>query len=367
MRDCSSLIKKITARITCWSSKLLSYAGRVQLIKSVLFSMQNYWCRNFLLPKGVLNKVNQMCAGFLWKGKAFTAKGARVNWKDVCHPRSEGGLGLKDMASWNKACIMQNIWAIICKAGSIWIAWVEAYMLKGRDFWQVSASNNSSWNWRKLLQLRTEVLQFVTWTNGRASWGFPGNKYRAAVVWQVIRHKKEKVEWHKLIWGALVVPKHATIAWMAMLNRLPTKDRIKSWGLEVDGKCVLCGGEEETRDHLFHGCTFSRQLWGKIMEISGHSRAMTSWSGEFQWMIQKCKGKSLVSIILRLAWQALIYYIWIERNNRIYKGREKTVVQILEQIKEVVSIRTKGLKKVKLDSVNFTLYSSWNLSQIIFV
>ena len=68
------------------------------------------------MPKGVLNKVNQMCAGFLWKGKEFTAKGARVKWNDVCHPRSEGGLGLKDMASWNKACIMQNIWAIICKA-----------------------------------------------------------------------------------------------------------------------------------------------------------------------------------------------------------------------------------------------------------
>ena len=58
MRDCSSLIEKITTRIICWSSKLLSYAGRVQLIRSVLFSMQNYWCRNFLLPKGVLNKVN---------------------------------------------------------------------------------------------------------------------------------------------------------------------------------------------------------------------------------------------------------------------------------------------------------------------
>ena len=62
-----------------------------------------------------------MCAGFLWKGKEFTTKGARVTWKDVCHPRFERGLGLKDMVSWNKVCIMQNIWAIICKVGSIWI------------------------------------------------------------------------------------------------------------------------------------------------------------------------------------------------------------------------------------------------------
>lgn len=31
------LIEKITAKIMCWSAKLLSYAGRVQLIKAVLF------------------------------------------------------------------------------------------------------------------------------------------------------------------------------------------------------------------------------------------------------------------------------------------------------------------------------------------
>ena len=41
-RDCIALVDNITARITCWSSKLLSYAGRLQLIMAVLFSMQNY-------------------------------------------------------------------------------------------------------------------------------------------------------------------------------------------------------------------------------------------------------------------------------------------------------------------------------------
>ncbi|KAK6789742.1 hypothetical protein RDI58_013542 [Solanum bulbocastanum] len=31
------LIEKITKKITCWSAKQLSYAGRIQLIKAVLF------------------------------------------------------------------------------------------------------------------------------------------------------------------------------------------------------------------------------------------------------------------------------------------------------------------------------------------
>ena len=34
-RDCSPLVEKITAKINCWSSKLLFYAGRLQLIQFV--------------------------------------------------------------------------------------------------------------------------------------------------------------------------------------------------------------------------------------------------------------------------------------------------------------------------------------------
>lgn len=36
------LIEKITAMVTCWSAKLLSYAGRCQLIKAVIFGIQTY-------------------------------------------------------------------------------------------------------------------------------------------------------------------------------------------------------------------------------------------------------------------------------------------------------------------------------------
>ena len=35
-RDCEPLMERIKAKITSWSSNLLSYAGRLQLIQSVL-------------------------------------------------------------------------------------------------------------------------------------------------------------------------------------------------------------------------------------------------------------------------------------------------------------------------------------------
>ena len=93
--DCAPLVERITAKIKGWAVKFLSFAGRLQLIQSVLFSVYNYWCRNFMLPKGVLKRINQLCAAFYWNGNDTAAKGARVRWNDVCRPKNEGGTWIK--------------------------------------------------------------------------------------------------------------------------------------------------------------------------------------------------------------------------------------------------------------------------------
>jgi len=58
--QCQPLVKKIICRIEKWSSKLLSYIGRLQLIKSVLFGVQA--CRVFLWKIWHLQK-SSYCLG----------------------------------------------------------------------------------------------------------------------------------------------------------------------------------------------------------------------------------------------------------------------------------------------------------------
>ena len=41
-KDCAPLVDRIVARITCCSAKLLSHAGRIQLIQFAIFSLQNF-------------------------------------------------------------------------------------------------------------------------------------------------------------------------------------------------------------------------------------------------------------------------------------------------------------------------------------
>src|SRR3954467_8412272 len=52
--DCKPLIDKITQRIRSWGVKKLSFAGRIQLIQSVVQGITQYWCTHFILPKKVL-------------------------------------------------------------------------------------------------------------------------------------------------------------------------------------------------------------------------------------------------------------------------------------------------------------------------
>ncbi|KAK5772521.1 hypothetical protein PVK06_048810 [Gossypium arboreum] len=153
----------------------------------------------FLLPKAVLRKIAQICVRFFWKVQDCAAHGARVSRFLICSPKSEGGLGLRDLEVWNNVCILQHIRSILAEEGSLSIAW-------NKDVQRIPISS----------------------------------KIASSRLWEDIRDKGRKVCWHRLFWFSLHIPKHSIVAWMADLNWLPTRDRLSSLGLNVDGRCVLC-------------------------------------------------------------------------------------------------------------------------------
>jgi hypothetical protein len=128
--DCEELVAKFTSRIDSWCSKHLSFAGRLQLISSVLFSLQVFWSSILILPKVVINLLEQKLNRFLWCGKDEKAK-AKVSWEKICVPRKEGGLRLKRMGAWNKAAMLRQIWNLFAESSSLWVAWVQENWLRG--------------------------------------------------------------------------------------------------------------------------------------------------------------------------------------------------------------------------------------------
>ena len=64
-----------------------------------------------------------------------------------------------------------------------------------------------------------------------------------------------------------MVPKHAFIAWMVVFNRLPTKDRMNKWGIELECCCSLCKQVEESRDHFVFLNVPSQKRFGSKFSV----------------------------------------------------------------------------------------------------
>ncbi|GJZ43372.1 hypothetical protein Tco_0590627 [Tanacetum coccineum] len=162
-RDCKELIEKVQARVDDWKNKSLSAAGRLQLIRSVLGSMHIYWASAFILPSRVLLDIEQIMRSFLWKGRS------KVAWEVVCLPKDKGGLGVRRLDFFNKALMVSHIWKLISNKESLWVKWIHEYKLKGRNFWDIPLRGKMSWGWRKILQLRPSIRDYMWYKLGNGS------------------------------------------------------------------------------------------------------------------------------------------------------------------------------------------------------
>ncbi|KAL4386345.1 hypothetical protein GQ457_09G024940 [Hibiscus cannabinus] len=302
-----------------------------------------------ILPKGVIRDIEKLCMRFFWKGKDEPAKGARVGWKVICSPKSEGGLGVRNLDTWNKACLIQLIRKLLSAEGSLWVTWIRCYVFKDLNYWTVSCRPWFSWCVRKLLTLRP-VAQAL----------FADGPVGMMHIWNGIRDVKPKVPWHKIVWYGLHVPKHALILWMAILNRLPTLDRLRRMGLNVDIRCVLCGGGHEDRNHIFTECSYSTHIWTSILHSCDFERAPLGWDEELQWLCSNLKGKSLRVTLLKLAWASFVYHIWVERNRRTFRGISRDCNSLLFCIKEEVLICVQH-RNIRIDGVNRQLGIAWGM------
>ena len=97
-----------------------------------------------------------------------------------------------------------------------------------------------------------------------------------------------------------------------------------AWGMNVRETYCNCQKEKETRDHFFFGCSYAKNIWKEILQLCGLHRDVGPWEEELTWAVQRIKGKALISIVLRIAWRAFVYFVWKERNRRLHNELAET-------------------------------------------
>ena len=167
------LINKIEKRINCWQHRLLSKAGRLLLIKSVLEATPVYWMSLTWIPKGILQKIQQICNRFLWngnkKGKIFTW----TRWALVSTPKRWGGWGLKSLSEFAQALTAKQGWSLL-KMDSLW-----AEVIHQKYIWPsniIEWLHRPAWNhqgisaiWRATLKAMPLIRDNLLWKIGNGA------------------------------------------------------------------------------------------------------------------------------------------------------------------------------------------------------
>ncbi|KAF3554586.1 hypothetical protein F2Q69_00016392 [Brassica cretica] len=89
--------------------------------------------------------------------------------------------------------------------------------------------------------------------------------------WEVRRDREGKQPWTQHVWFKGAVPRHAFNFWICCFDRLPTRARMASWGLQTSLSCCLCGSFNETRDHLLLRCEFNNLTPRKLNGLASEA------------------------------------------------------------------------------------------------
>ncbi|GKB07076.1 putative reverse transcriptase domain, reverse transcriptase zinc-binding domain protein [Tanacetum coccineum] len=424
-KDCKILVEKARNRIGDWKNKSLSFAGRLQLCKSVILSMQVYWASVLAIPMGIIYDIQQLIRGFLWCNGEYKCGKAKVAWDDICLPMREGGLSIRCLKVFNLALMTTHIWNIVSNKDSLWVRWIHMYKLRGRTFWDICAKANKSWGWRKILQLRdivkpyfwmqignglkaslwydlwcaqSPLYQYITprdiareghnlrmcvadiMSNGDCVWPQAwlakapilglitaptltnrddcmrwrdgnGNvtEFFVKCAWEALRPRGLEIPWYSTVWFPHCILRHAFHLWLLMRKSLRTQDKLRPWdvGPTTDLavlRCSLCGVQMDSHEHIFFECGYSSKVWSLIRNLAGMENVPPILEDIVAWFHPMAAKRSFINVVGKLLFAAASYYIWLERNNRLFKNTRRSPEELRDLIMVVVRLKLVTLR-----------------------
>ncbi|KAF3497455.1 hypothetical protein DY000_02055670 [Brassica cretica] len=193
------------------------------------------------------------------------------------------------------------------------------------------------WPLYTLMEIEEDSYEWVI--NGKSR-----DKFATGSVYAYLKGDVATVAWSSLVWSSYGIPRQNFLTWLVIQNRCPTKDRLLSWGLQVDSLCPLYNVGQESRNHLFFDCSFSFQIWSVMAARCGF-QARPNWD-ETVISLQNFRGNKNLHRLLLLAWQSPIYSIWKERRNmRIHQQVFRSTDAIITLLDRLIRNQIQSLRE----------------------
>ncbi|XP_010684621.1 uncharacterized protein LOC104899181 [Beta vulgaris subsp. vulgaris] len=157
-----------------------------------------------------------------------------------------------------------------------------------------------------------------------------------------------RVQWDKLVWNRLTVPKHRFFMWLIMLDRLQTSARLCKYGISERANCLICDREEENQDHLIIQCKYSMAIWKMIMKWLQINSNHYTTDGMTRWL-QRCRASKFKRQVYIAIMAAGVYHIWLTRNEVLWDKKVVSVDVLVNRIQRVVVDRVYSVIPKKIN------------------
>ena len=144
--------------------------------------------------------------------------------------------------------------------------------------------------------------------------------------------------------------RNIVIAWLALLNRLKTKERLWSMSMVQDCACLICGHNVESVRHLFFQCYYSSECLRRVKEWLKMSIVKTEMTELLDWIKKKKGVTKLYRSIMYAGIVACVYRIWMVRNEVFWNLKVWSIELTVQNVKKDVynRIQFSDITKIKL-------------------
>ena len=146
-----SLRNRFGKRLNNWSERHISHAGKEVLIKSVAQALPTYIMGVFKLPLTLCYDFMQIIRNYWWGAENGRRKTHWQSWQKMVEPKSNGGLGFRDLRLFNQALLARHGWRLLLYPDSLCAKLLKAKYYPRGNLLPTVFGGNISQTWRSIM------------------------------------------------------------------------------------------------------------------------------------------------------------------------------------------------------------------------
>ncbi|XP_021975473.1 uncharacterized protein LOC110870597 [Helianthus annuus] len=147
--------------------------------------------------------------------------------------------------------------------------------------------------------------------------------FSTSTAWEDLRRSQQGVQRSSLVWFPQAIPRHSFLVWLIVLKKLKTQDVMSRWN-SVRGK-------------------------------AGMDMIQSTWTDIFEYLVEVAKSNMAEHIIAKLVVGVTAYFVWEERNRRLFTDKRRNKDQLVEIVLSTV--------RMKLHTMRFK--SSFHMTRVL--